>query len=182
MAEAMRYKNKGHEVELCQVPDPASPTESIWQWSVFAEDDSGDGTRQLLGSGEHKSGPHAQRDASSFISSRLPGQAPPPPYKERPCERCGQNSDDGESHAGGGRLCEKCLHEVEWIRIYLMVVPNETWCPNCHRVLTRYEKRGAVWGWFPRACLGRLGCVELRGKQQAEGTAHSSAAAGKTDV
>ena len=170
MAEIVHYKE--HEIEFRESPNPARPDWSIWRWSVFAnqtsDEGSGDDVRQLLGSSEQAFDTRARAtlDAMSFIDKRMPSEFTPVHLPS--CERCGQDSMDGAEHSGGGRLCERCLLEVEWTRIYLMVVPNETWCPNCHRVRTRYEKRGAVRGWFHRACGGRLGCVELRGKRQAE--------------
>ena len=170
MAEIVHCK--GHEIEFRESPNPARPDWSIWRWSVFADQNSdegsGDDIRQLLGSSEQAFGTRgrAMLDAMSFIDKSMPSEFTPVSLPS--CERCGQDSTDGAEYYGGGRLCERCLLEVEWIRIYLMIVPNETWCPHCHRVLTRYEKRGAVWGWFPRACLGRLGCVELRDKTRNE--------------
>ena len=171
MCEVVRQRHEGHEIELRQSPNPACPTCSIWSWSVFAEQatdgNAGDATRQLLGTGEQTFNTRARAvlDAIRFVSNLVPSEFTPARHPK--CERCGQDSTDGATHGARGSLCGPCLLEVEWVRIGLSVMPNETWCPHCHRVRTRYEQRGAVRGWFPRACGGRLGCVELRGKMQA---------------
>ena len=85
------------------------------------------------------------------------------------CDRCG--SRDGHligADGMWGSLCDSCYEAVPIVQIGAILLPGETWCPNCHRLKSKYERRGVVLGWFPRACGGRLGCLEQRGKPKDE--------------
>ena len=90
------------------------------------------------------------------------------------CDRCGSN--DGLAVCDGifGYLCDSCCEVVPIVQIGAILLPGETWCPNCRRLRSKYEQRGAVLGWFPRACGGRLGCIELRGENEDAETSFSS--------
>ena len=95
------------------------------------------------------------------------------------CDRCGSN--DRRPVRGGifGYLCDPCYEVVPIVQIGALRLPGETWCHNCRRLRTKYEQRGAVLGWFPRACGSRLGCIELRGKEQPSNAVRSPEAAAR---
>ena len=81
------------------------------------------------------------------------------------CDRCGSRDGSRLGTDGlWGNLCDSCYEVVPIVQIGAILLPGETWCDNCRRLKSKYEQRGAVLGWFPRACGGRLGCIDLRGK------------------
>ena len=70
----------------------------------------------------------------------------------RTCDRCGSDEGQNDGYDGiWGALCGPCFEVVPIVRIGALWLPGETFCPNCRRLRAKYEVRGAVMGWFPRA-------------------------------